>query len=158
MQSMHSSDGGVEGLEKGERSAFSMQTDVIQAHIGLEPFLRLLHEGAYIVDKDRRIQFWNDTAEKITGYTASTVIGSRCSDNILRHVSEDGRELCISGCPLQATLIDGKQETSSPTFIIETGSVFPRMCVRSRCEMIKVCPEHLRFSTRSMKNQLYRRT
>ncbi len=108
MQSMHSSDGGVEGLEKGERSAFSMQTDAIQAHIGLESFLHLLHEGVYIVDKDRRIQFWNDAAERITGYAASTVVGSRCSDNILRHVSEDGRELCIHGCPLQATLTDGK--------------------------------------------------
>ncbi|MDQ7796145.1 MAG: sensor domain-containing diguanylate cyclase [Spirochaetia bacterium] len=108
MQSMHSRDNGGERMEKGERSAFSVEGKDIQAGASIEPLLRVLHEGVYIVDKDRRIQFWNSAAEEITGYAASAVVGSRCADNILRHISEDGRELCTDGCPLQATLDDGK--------------------------------------------------
>ena len=33
-------------------------------------------------------------------FPAAEVLGSRCSDNILRHVDEAGRELCGDGCPL----------------------------------------------------------
>lgn len=95
-------------MEKGEPWVFSMGEKDIQVLAGLEPLLQVLHEGVYIVDKDRRIQFWNAAAEEITGFAASAVVGSRCADNILRHISEDGRELCKDGCPLQATLEDGK--------------------------------------------------
>lgn len=108
MQSTHFRDIGGERMKKGERPAFSMEGKDIQAGASIEPLLRVLHEGVYIVDKDRRILFWNSAAEEITGYAASAVVGSRCADNILRHVSEDGRELCTDGCPLQATLDDGK--------------------------------------------------
>jgi len=33
-------------------------------------------------------------------------VGKRCSDNILRHVDAAGRELCVDGCPLAATMKD----------------------------------------------------
>ncbi|MCX8014267.1 MAG: GGDEF domain-containing protein, partial [Rectinema sp.] len=39
---------------------------------------------------------------------AEQVIGSRCADNILRHVSDDGHNLCEEGCPLAAVLQDGR--------------------------------------------------
>ncbi len=87
---------------------FANDPSELQAMPGLESILQVLHEGVYIVDKERRIQYWNAAAEAITGYSAKTVIGSRCSDNILRHVSENGQQLCTSACPLQATLEDGK--------------------------------------------------
>ncbi|GAB6276739.1 MAG: hypothetical protein SAMD01599839_12790 [Rectinema sp.] len=87
---------------------FANDPSEFQAMPGLESILQVLHEGVYIVDKERRIQYWNAAAEAITGYSAKTVIGRRCADNILRHVSEDGQQLCTSGCPLQATLEDGK--------------------------------------------------
>ena len=35
-----------------------------------------MHEGIYFVDLDRRISFWNNAAENITGFTAEEVIGS----------------------------------------------------------------------------------
>ena len=73
----------------------------------LESILGLLGEGAYAVGRDRRIIFWNQAAEKITGYPASDVLGSKCSDNILRHVTTEGVELCLGGCPLLATMQDG---------------------------------------------------
>ena len=49
-----------------------------------------LYDGLYFVDPQRKITFWNRTAEQITGYTAEEVIGSHCYDNILNHVDADG--------------------------------------------------------------------
>jgi PAS domain S-box-containing protein len=62
-----------------------------------------LHEGVYFVDRERRISYWNRGAERISGYSADRVVGCRCSDNLLRHVDAEGRELCLSGCPVTAT-------------------------------------------------------
>jgi diguanylate cyclase (GGDEF)-like protein/PAS domain S-box-containing protein len=68
-----------------------------------------LCDGVYFVDADRRITFWNKAAEEISGYTAEEIVGRPCNDNILNHIDEEGRPLCIVGCPLYATIIDGKQ-------------------------------------------------
>jgi diguanylate cyclase (GGDEF)-like protein/PAS domain S-box-containing protein len=73
-----------------------------------EDLLTNLHDGLYLVDTERRITFWNRAAELITGYSASEVVGSRCSDNILVHVDADGNSLCLSGCPLSSTMADGR--------------------------------------------------
>jgi diguanylate cyclase (GGDEF)-like protein/PAS domain S-box-containing protein len=76
-----------------------------------EHFVKILQavgEGVYILDGDRRVQFWNHEAEHITGYTASEVVGRKCSDNILVHVDEHGKKLCMGCCPVEATLRDAK--------------------------------------------------
>jgi diguanylate cyclase (GGDEF)-like protein/PAS domain S-box-containing protein len=70
--------------------------------------LEQLYEGVYFVDKSMHIEIWNKSAEKITGYSAEEVKGKRCSDNILRHIDENGKELCLGGCPLGQSLHDGK--------------------------------------------------
>ena len=68
-----------------------------------------MQDGAYFVDKNRMILFWNDAAEKITGYTKDEVVGKKCPESGLNHIDEEGRPLCHVGCPLFATNIDGKQ-------------------------------------------------
>jgi len=65
-------------------------------------------DGVYFLDADRNITFWNNGAEKLSGFTASEVVGSSCADNILCHVDDEGRSLCIGGCPVSATLKDGQ--------------------------------------------------
>ena len=67
-----------------------------------------LDSGVYFVDRNRRIFFWNKAAEFLTGYSGERVIGSSCSENILRHISAEGVELCVQGCPLAGTIIDGR--------------------------------------------------
>ena len=67
-----------------------------------------LHDGLYYTDRKRVIRYWNKAAERITGYSASEVIGSACSDNILVHVDADGNNLCKGMCPLADTMEDGK--------------------------------------------------
>ncbi|PLX68258.1 MAG: sensor domain-containing diguanylate cyclase [Denitrovibrio sp.] len=71
--------------------------------------LDYINIGIYYVDSNMKITFWNKSAEKISGFTAEEVTGKCCADNILRHVDEKGTELCIYGCPLGATLKDGKE-------------------------------------------------
>lgn len=66
-----------------------------------------LYDGVYFVDTGRRITYWNKSAERITGYLASEVVGKRCEDNILMHTDGKGNLLCKTGCPLSGTLLDG---------------------------------------------------
>lgn len=65
-------------------------------------------DGVYFVDADRKITFWNKAAERISGYAGREVLGRSCADNVLRHVDESGRELCVEGCPLAAVVQDGR--------------------------------------------------
>lgn len=65
-------------------------------------------DGVYYVDTERKITFWNRGAERITGYSKEEVMGHRCMDNILMHVDHRGNNLCVNGCPLADSLLDGK--------------------------------------------------
>ncbi len=73
----------------------------------LKKVLNNLYEGAYVVDKSRKIIFWNKAAEEISGFKKEEVIGSACSDNILQHVDEEGNSLCKNGCPLTNVIEEG---------------------------------------------------
>jgi len=66
-----------------------------------------MFEGVYCVDLNRVITFWNKSAEEITGFTASEVIGKNCDDKILEHVDLSGRHLCYDGCQFGQTMTDG---------------------------------------------------
>lgn len=66
-----------------------------------------LYEGVYVVNQHRKIIFWNHGSERITGYSAKEVVNSFCYQNILQHIDESGKQLCLGGCPLQQTLDQG---------------------------------------------------
>lgn len=74
----------------------------------LEGILELVEDGVYAVDRERRITFWSAGAERLTGYTAAEVIGSRCADGVLVHVDEYGASLCEEGCPLKCSMDTGE--------------------------------------------------
>lgn len=74
----------------------------------LRELMSRLDVGVYIWSKDRKISFWNNAAERLSGYSAEEMLGSRCSDNRLRHVTPDGVNLCLNGCPMTASMHDGK--------------------------------------------------
>ena len=80
-------------------------------HLGAERLRAVLDgitDGLYVTDTERRILFWNRAAETITGYTARQVLGKSCADGILQHTDETGRSLCNEGCPIMATVGDGR--------------------------------------------------
>lgn len=74
--------------------------------------LNHIGDGVYFVDCERKIQFWNKGAEAHTGYAESDVLGHRCSDDLLCHISIDGKNLCANECPLAACMEDGGQRVA----------------------------------------------
>ena len=74
--------------------------------------LNSLADGVYITDRDRNILFWNNAAERITGWTAAEVVGHSCRDNLLCHVDKDGNCLCgHDTCPLHRSIVTHQPST-----------------------------------------------
>lgn len=69
--------------------------------------LDYLYDAVYFVDKNRKIIYWNKSAEELTGYAYGDMVRSYCYQNRLKHTGEDGVLLCRGGCPLAKTLADG---------------------------------------------------
>jgi two-component system cell cycle response regulator len=72
---------------------------------------RILDEslfGVYVVRKDRTILYWNKQAELITGRSAEEIVGTRCPDSGLDHLSSTGEHMCNYFCPLLKVLKDGQ--------------------------------------------------
>jgi PAS domain S-box-containing protein len=81
---------------------------VVSAPSFHEELLDRLYEGVYFVDRELRIQYWNQNAELLTGYSASEAIGRHCFDNSLMHVNEGPGVVCLK-CQLAGTIVDGKR-------------------------------------------------
>jgi diguanylate cyclase (GGDEF)-like protein/PAS domain S-box-containing protein len=64
-------------------------------------------DGVYFVDREKRILLWNRSAERITGFARSEVVGDHCGNRWLCHIDASGRMLCTTGCPLQRAVDTG---------------------------------------------------
>jgi len=69
-----------------------------------------LNQGVYFLDKDKKIIYWNQTAERITGYKAEEITGKSCSDGFLMHINEEGKNLCndCNLCPIMVVFNSGE--------------------------------------------------
>lgn len=74
----------------------------------LQSIAEKISDGLYIIDPERKILYWNKSAEEITGYSRIEVIGTHYYDNILRHIDENGKELCTEGCPVVYSIANNK--------------------------------------------------
>jgi diguanylate cyclase (GGDEF)-like protein/PAS domain S-box-containing protein len=68
-----------------------------------------LYDGVYYVGTDRRIDYWNKSAQKLTGYTSKEVVGTLCDESVLDCVDGEGKSLCTDDCPILKALKDGKR-------------------------------------------------
>ena len=103
-------------------------TDVRRSNRKLTVYRQLcdnIFDGVYLVDHQRRISYWNRGAEELTGYKSEEVLGSHCHDNLLVHVDEEGSELCHGGCPLAATIQDGKRREAEVSLRHKAGHRVP---------------------------------
>ena len=74
--------------------------------------LNSLSDGVYVCDRNRRITYWNTSAERITGWSPQDVLGRTCAEDILAHVDKDGHRLCgKEHCPLHRSMITGTVST-----------------------------------------------
>jgi diguanylate cyclase (GGDEF)-like protein/PAS domain S-box-containing protein len=70
--------------------------------------LNSLHVGVYIVDRDRKIIFWNQGAEHITGFMRHEVVGRFCREDLLAYCDDAGGILQGATCPLIGALQEGR--------------------------------------------------
>lgn len=60
-------------------------------------------DGAWAVDEEQRIVYWNATATRLLGFRAEEVVGRPCHE-VLAAVDQDGRPYCSQSCPLTVRL------------------------------------------------------
>ena len=96
--------------------------------------LNNLAEGAYIVDLQRRVRFWNTAAERISGFSAEEMVGQCCADGLLMSVDGGGCSLCQSRCPLVHTMQDQQLRHASVYMHHKFGH---RIAVNVRCISIQ---------------------
>ena len=51
----------------------------------LREIMNTIPVGLYLTDKEYRILFWNEAAERITGYKQQEVIGRCCREKLIAH-------------------------------------------------------------------------
>ena len=85
-----------------------------------EKMANFLFDGVYFVDRDRRILYWNRAAGHITGYRQDEVVGTRCQDNVLIHLDDQGQSLCQSHvCPSVKAMRTGMISSLNRPFFIQ---------------------------------------
>lgn len=87
--------------------------------------LETLPMGLYVVDRERKIVFWNEAAEKMRGYLRHEVIGRACADEILMHCNRHGTILCGVACPLAGTMHDGHPRQAEVFMLHKSGHRVP---------------------------------
>ena len=87
--------------------------------------LESLQTGVYLVGRDGKILFWNNGAERITGYRRHEVIGRICRENILVQCNEQHCVLCGVACPLTGTMHEGKASHALVFFRHKAGHRVP---------------------------------
>lgn len=75
----------------------------------MKAILDQLQTGVYIVDRSRRILYWNGGAERITGYLSQQVNGQSCHGDLLMHCDSLGTNLCGRNCTPLEVMGDGKR-------------------------------------------------
>jgi len=85
-----------------------LSSPAVSAPLFREELFDGLYDGVYFVDRERRIQYWNHSAELLTGYSASEAVGIHCFENLLMHANQEGCALCLK-CPIASTIVDGKR-------------------------------------------------
>ena len=92
-------------------------------------------DGIYFLNTDRVITYWNKAAERITGFKSQEVVGSRCQDNVLTHVSKDGVQLCDCNlCPAYKSIVTGKTIEADEVYLHHKDG--QRVCISLRTSPI----------------------
>ena len=87
--------------------------------------LESLQTGVCVVDRDRKINYWNEGAERITGYLRQDVLGRFCGDILLIKSHERKAALCDQYCPLVDAMRDGRVRDARAYLHHKSGYAIP---------------------------------
>jgi diguanylate cyclase (GGDEF)-like protein/PAS domain S-box-containing protein len=96
--------------------------------------LESLQTGVYLVDRNQKIVFWNEGAEKITGYLRHEVVGCFCRENLLATDDANKNILTDAAEALEQVLREGKPTAAEVSLRHKTGY---RIFVRLRAVAIR---------------------
>ncbi len=87
--------------------------------------LENLQTGVYIVDRNRRIRFWNEGAEQITGYLRQDVVGRFLREHLLA-TGDDAKDIdSDSDDPINLVFRDGKPSIMDVSILHKDGYRIP---------------------------------
>lgn len=69
-----------------------------------------LQTGVSMVDRNGKILFWNQGAERLTGHKRHEVVGRSRRESILPHCNDQGCVACGATCPFTRTMHEGKPQ------------------------------------------------
>ena len=92
-----------------------------------------LPTGVYILDRERRVRFWNQEAEHLTGHLAHEAVGQDGTGHLLEPCDEEGRVLSRNDCPVAQTLIHGQDQPFRGFYLHKNGH---RLAVQGRTRAI----------------------
>jgi two-component system cell cycle response regulator len=84
-----------------------------------------LETGVYIVDRTRRIRFWNGGAEQITGYLRQDVVGRFLRDHLLTTIDEAKDLDSDTSDPINLVFRDGKSSIRDVSILHKNGYRVP---------------------------------
>jgi two-component system cell cycle response regulator len=88
--------------------------------------LETLPTGVYLVDRNRKILFWNEGAEEITGYLRQDVVGRFLRDHLLTVHGEVKKDLeSDPDDPLSTAFRDGKSSSGEVSILHKEGYRVP---------------------------------
>jgi diguanylate cyclase (GGDEF)-like protein/PAS domain S-box-containing protein len=96
--------------------------------------LEHMQTGIYMVDRDQKIQFWNDGAENITGHLRQDVVGHFCRDFFPPQKEAGKNGICELGGALASGLRDGRPAMAEVTLRHKAGH---QVTVRVRAVSIR---------------------
>ena len=67
-----------------------------------------LQTGVCLMDRERKIFFWNEGAERVTGYHRHEVVGHYCQQNFLPLCDGKACQFCGAACPVSRSILDGR--------------------------------------------------
>jgi len=83
--------------------------------------LESLPIGVYILDRERRVRFWNRGAEQLTGHLAHEAMGQDGTGHLLEPCDREGRTLSGDDCPVTATLTRGYAQQFTAFYLHKNG-------------------------------------
>ncbi|MBW7998339.1 MAG: sensor domain-containing diguanylate cyclase [Candidatus Glassbacteria bacterium] len=87
-----------------------------------------LFDGIVCVDREKKITFWNKSAENISGYAFNDAVGSLVCSEIATHCPDMESDGCGDNCPIESTLKDGRTREAELFLLHHEGNRIPIAC------------------------------
>jgi diguanylate cyclase (GGDEF)-like protein/PAS domain S-box-containing protein len=87
--------------------------------------LENLQTGVYLVDRERRILFWNEGAQRLTGHLRQDVVGRFLRDHLMKAKGDDKDVDSDPEDPVNAAFRDGKSSITEVSILHKDGYRVP---------------------------------